>query len=82
MSELLDIVQKEARIDEDKLRGLCSRKNIWDYFGIEKDTFLELSEAKKMHLQRNFTLRMLIFLLPKTLISALEMPFKILQELT
>ena len=54
MSGLLDIVQQEARIDEDKLRALCSRRNIWDYFGIEKDTFLELSEAKKMELTNKF----------------------------
>ena len=52
MSGLLDIVQQEARIDGDKLHALCSRKNIWDYFGIEKDfwSFLELSEANKMQL--------------------------------
>ena len=52
MSGLLDIVQQEARIDEDKLHALCLRKNIWDYFGIEKDfwSFLELSEANKMQL--------------------------------
>ena len=54
MSGLLDIVQQEARIDEDKLRALCSRRNIWVYFGIEKDTFLELSEAKKMELTNKF----------------------------
>ena len=54
MSGLLDIVQQEARIDGDKLRALCSRKNISDYFGIEKNTFLELSEAKKMQLTKKF----------------------------
>ena len=52
MSGVLDIVQQEARIDEDKLRALCSWKKIWDYFGIKKDTFFELSEAKKMQLTK------------------------------
>ena len=54
MSRFLDIVQQEATMDEDKLRALCSQKNIWDYFGIEKDTFLNLSEAKKMQLTKKF----------------------------
>ena len=48
MSKFLDIVQQKATIDEDKLRAFCSQKNIWDYFGIEKDTFLNLSEVKKI----------------------------------
>ena len=46
MSNLLDIVQQEAKMDEDKLRVLCSQKNIWDYFGIEKDIF-ESFRSKK-----------------------------------
>ena len=50
----MDIVQEEATMDEDKLRALCSRKNIWDYFGIKKDTFLNLSEVKKMQLTKKF----------------------------
>ena len=54
MSRFLDIVQQEATMDEDKLRALCSQKNIWDYFGIEKDTFLNLSEVKKMQLTKRF----------------------------
>ena len=54
VSRFLDIVQEEATMDEDKLRALCSRKNIWDYFGIKKDTFLNLSEVKKMQLTKKF----------------------------
>ena len=59
MSRFLDIVQQEAIMDEDKLRALCAQKNVWDYFGIEKDAFLDFSDAKKINLQRNFTLKML-----------------------
>ena len=54
MSNFLDIVQQEAKMDEDKLRVLCSQKNIWDYFGIEKETFLNLSEAKKIQFTKKF----------------------------
>ena len=36
MSSILGIVQQQQQqqtpIDEDKLRVLCARKNVWDYF--------------------------------------------------
>ena len=54
MSRFLDIFQQEATMDEDKLRALCSQKNVWDYFGIEKDTYLDLSGAKKIRLTNKF----------------------------
>ena len=54
MSRFLDIFQQEATMDEDKLRALCSQKNVWDYFGIEKDTYLDLSGAKKIRLTKKF----------------------------
>ena len=54
MSKFFDIVQQKATMDEDKLCVLCARKSIWDYFGIEKDTFLNLSEGKKIQLTKKF----------------------------
>ena len=54
MSRFLDIFQQEATMDEDKLPALCSQKNVQDYFGIEKDTHLDLSEAKKNRLTKKF----------------------------
>ena len=54
MSRFLDIVQQEAIMDEDKLRALCAQKNVWDYFGIEKDAFLDLSDAKRIQLTKKF----------------------------
>ena len=54
MSRFLDIVQQEAIMDEDKLRALCAQKNVWDYFRIEKDAFLDLSDAKKIQLTKKF----------------------------
>ena len=37
MSNIIGIVQQQQQtpIDEDKLRVLCARKNVWDYFGLE-----------------------------------------------
>ena len=54
MPRFLDIVQQEAIMDEDKLCALCAQKNVWDYFGIEKDAFLDLSDAKKIQLTKKF----------------------------
>ena len=44
--------QQQTRIDEDKLRVLCAQKNIWDYFGLDREDFLNLSEAKQLELTR------------------------------
>ena len=68
MPKFLDIVQQEATMDEDKVRALCSQKNVWDYFGIEKDTFRIFQKRKRFNLQRNFTSKILIILLRKALI--------------
>ena len=54
MSRFLYFNQQEATMDEDKLRVLCSRKNIWDHFGIDKDTFWNLTEEKKIQLTKKF----------------------------
>ena len=56
MTSILGIVQQQQQtpIDEDKLRVLCARKNVWDYFGLEREDFLNLSEAKQLQLVRKF----------------------------
>ena len=46
--------QQQTPIDEDKLRVLCAQKNIWDYFGLDREDFLNLSEAKQLELTRKF----------------------------
>ena len=55
MSSILGIVkqQQQMPIDEDKLRVLCARKNVLDYFGLDRD-FLNLSEAKQLQLVQKF----------------------------
>ena len=56
MSSILLIVQQQHQtpIDEDKLRIFCARKNVWDYFGLEREDFLSLSDAKQLQLVRKF----------------------------
>ena len=65
-------MQRQQQIDEEKLRELCSRKNVWDHFGLDREDFLNLSEEKQ--LEKNFTLKMLS---RTPLILLLEPRFKI-----
>ena len=53
MANLLSIVnQQQTPIDEEKLRILCMRQNIWDHFGIAREDFSALSEAKQLQMLR------------------------------
>ena len=56
MSSILSIVQQQHQtpIDEDKLRILCARKNVWNHFGLEREKILSLSDAKQLQLVRKF----------------------------
>ena len=44
MSSILGIVQQQQQtpIYEDKLRVLCVQKNVWDYFGLDREDFVNL----------------------------------------
>ena len=56
MSSILGIVQQQQQtpINENKLRVLCAPKNVWDYFGLGREDFSNLSEAKQLQLVRKF----------------------------
>ena len=56
MANLLGIVnqQQTPSIDEEKLKIFCSRTNVWDHFGLERDVFSILPEDKQMQLIRKF----------------------------
>ena len=56
MSSILGIVQQQQQtpIDEAKLRVLCTWKNVWEYSGLDREDFLNLSEAKKLQLTWKF----------------------------
>ena len=51
MANLLGIVNQQqapiASIDE-KLRILCTRQNIWDYSGLEREDFSALPESRQL----------------------------------
>ena len=56
MAHLLNIVkqQQQAPIDEEKLRILCLKHNIWHHFGVAQEEFSAFSEVKQMQLLRKF----------------------------
>ena len=56
MSSILRIVkqQQQTPIDEDNLHILYAQKNVWDYFGLDREDFLNLSQAKQLQLIRKF----------------------------
>ena len=56
MANLLGIVnqQQTPSIGEEKLKIFCSRTNVWDHFGLERDVFSILPEDKQMQLIRKF----------------------------
>ena len=60
MADILDIVKEQAQchaqpqINVEKLRDLCSEKNVWDHFRIEKEDFFNLSYAKQRQLTSRF----------------------------
>ena len=55
MASLLNIVnQQQTPIDEEKLKLLCSQQNVWDYFGLKREVFWALSEAKQLQMVRKF----------------------------
>ena len=56
MANFLGIVnqQQTPSIDEEKLKIFCSRTNVWDHFGLERDVFSILPEDKQMQLIRKF----------------------------
>ena len=50
MANFLGIVnqQQTPSIDEEKLKIFCSRTNVWDHFGLERDVFSTLPDYKQM----------------------------------
>ena len=55
MANILGIVnQQQTPIDEEKLRILSTRQNVWDHFGVDKEVFSTLSEAKQLQMFRKF----------------------------
>ena len=51
MADILDVIkgsQKKKKINLEKLKDLRSKKNVWDYFDIERENFFELSTNRQL----------------------------------
>ena len=54
-SNLLNIVYQESQpIDEEKLRFLCTKHNIWDHFKMSKSRYASFSDDEKMQMLKRF----------------------------
>ena len=55
-SNLLNIAESshEAQIDEEKLKFICSKHNMWDYFKMKKSRYLSYSNNEKMQVLNRF----------------------------
>ena len=55
VSNLLSIVCQESQpIDEEKLRFICTKRNIWDHFKMSREKFDSFSDDEKMQMLRRF----------------------------
>ena len=44
----------ETEIDEEKLRFICSKANIWDHYGISKSQYDSLNYDEKLKMLKGF----------------------------
>ena len=52
---VLSILQQEAKpIDQEKLKFICSKRNIWDHFKISREKFVSFSESEQMQMFTKF----------------------------
>ena len=52
---LLSIVQQESKpIDQEKLKFICSKRNIWDHFKISREKFVSFSESEQIRCLLSF----------------------------
>ena len=55
MADILDVIKgSQKKINIEKLSALCSKKNVWDYFDIEREDFFELSKKRQLELTSEF----------------------------
>ena len=57
MANILGIANQQQTqiIDKEKLKIFCSRKNVWDHFGLDRDVFSMFPEGKQMQLVQKFS---------------------------
>ena len=56
VANLLSIAEtsQEIQIDEEKLRFICSKVNIWNHFGISKSQYVSLNNDEKLKMLKGF----------------------------
>lgn len=52
LSNIANLTPKS--IDEEKLKVLCAKHNVWDYFGVSRDEFGSKSESEQVMLLKKF----------------------------
>ena len=81
MANLLNIAnQQQTPIDEDKLRILCSEQNVWHHFGLDREVFSALSDAKQLQMVTSITYQTFPNLVLLMSIQALEALFETHRE--
>ena len=55
-ANILDIVREgnNVRVNANKLRELCRKTCVWDYLGVKREDFLNLSDLKQTELTSKF----------------------------
>ena len=55
-ANLLSIAEtsQENEIDEEKLRFICSKANVWDHFGISRSQYVSLGNDEKLKMLKGF----------------------------
>ena len=55
-ANLLSIAEAshEIQIDEEKLRYICSKVNVWDHYSITKSQYVSLSNEEKLRMLKGF----------------------------
>ena len=55
MADILEVIKSfQKNINLEKLAVLYSKKDVWDYFDIERDNFFELSKNRQLELTSKF----------------------------
>ena len=56
-SNLLDIAEtsQKIEIDEEKLKFMCRKANVWDHFGISRSQYVSLADDEKLEMLKGFS---------------------------
>ena len=70
-SNLLSIVYQESQpIEEEKLKFICTKHNIWDHFKMSKTEYASFSDDEKMQMLKRFYTDLVLVYYVQDIISA------------